>query len=57
MTLYQHVKKNEAVSLIYSGETVDLEILQSDWLGAFWSISQEQNFCQYRICAEIQQAM
>ena len=56
MTLYQHVK-NEAVSLIYSGETVDLEILQSDWLGAFWSISQEQNFCQYRIRAEIQQAM
>ena len=40
VNLYQHVK-NEAVSSISSGEKVDLKILQSDWLRAFWPISQK----------------
>ena len=43
VNLYQHIK-NEAVSLICSGEIVDLKTLQSDWLRAFWPISQEQDF-------------
>ena len=34
---------------------VDLKILQSDWLRAFSSISQEKDFSQYRICAGTQQ--
>ena len=44
--------KNEVISSICSRETVDLKTLQSDWLRAFWPISQEQDFSQYRICAE-----
>ena len=39
----QHAK-NEAVSLIYSEGILDLKILQSDWLTAFWYIFQEQDF-------------
>ena len=31
VSLYRHTK-NEAASSIFSGEIVDLEILQSDWL-------------------------
>ena len=43
MNLYQHAK-NEAVSSICAGEmVVDLKILQSEWLRAFWPISQEDN--------------
>ena len=38
--LYQHAKNNIA-SLICSGKTVHLNIIQSDWLRAFWPISQE----------------
>ena len=38
--------ENEAVSSTYSGEMLDLKILQSEWLRGFWSISQEQNFSQ-----------
>ena len=49
------MQKNEAVSSICSGEIVDLKILQSDWLRAFWPISQKQDFSQYRICAGTQQ--
>ena len=45
VNLYQHTK-NEAISSICSGEIVDLKILQSDWLRAFWPISQEQDFSQ-----------
>ena len=45
VNLYQHAK-NEAVSSICSREIVDLKILQSDWLTAFWSTSQEQDFSQ-----------
>ena len=40
VNLYQHAK-NEAISSISSGEIVDLKILHSDWLRAFWPISQE----------------
>ena len=41
VNLHQHAK-NEAVS----STCFDLKILQSDWLRAFWFISQEQNFSQ-----------
>ena len=54
MNLYQHAK-NETVSLTCSGETIDLKILQSDWLRAFWTISQELGFSKYRICGRTQQ--
>ena len=47
--------KNVAISLICSKEIVDLKILQSAWLRAFWPMSQEQDFSQYRIFAETQQ--
>ena len=51
VSLYQHAK-NEAVSSFCSGEMVDLKIQQSDWLRAFWPISQEQDFSpKYMICA------
>ena len=43
VNLYQHAK-NEAVSLICNGEIIDLKILKSDGLKAFWSISLEQDF-------------
>ena len=33
-----------SVLSIFSGEMNDLKILQSDWLEAFWPISQEQEF-------------
>ena len=42
---YQHAE-NEAVSSICSGEIVHLKIMQSDWLRAFWPISQEQDHSQ-----------
>ena len=45
MNFYQHAK-NEAVSSICSGEIGHLNILQSDYLGGFWPISQEQGFSQ-----------
>ena len=44
----------EAVSSICSQEKVHLEMLQSGWLRAFWSISQEQDFSYYRICVGTQ---
>ena len=35
-----------------SGKMVDLKILQSDWLRAFWPLSQEQDFPQiYHFCS------
>ena len=43
--LYQHAK-NEAVSSIFSGDMLDLKILQAEWLKEFWAISQEQYFSQ-----------
>ena len=45
LNLYQYAN-NEAVSSICSGEMIDLEIPQSEWLRAFWPISQEQHFSQ-----------
>ena len=45
VNLYQHAKK-KAASLICYGEIIDLKILQSDWLRALWSMSQEQDFSQ-----------
>ena len=54
VNLYQHAQ-NEAMPLICSGGIGDLKTLQSDWLRAFWPISQEQNFSQNRICAGTQQ--
>ena len=53
MNLHQR-DKNEAVSSICSGEILDLKILQSDWLRAFWPISQEQDFSQiWDLCRNI----
>ena len=43
--LYQQ-DKNEAVSSICSGETLDLKILKSDWLRIFWPIFLEKDFPQ-----------
>ena len=43
VNLYQHAK-NKAVSSICSGEIIDLKILQSDWLRAFWSILETRFF-------------
>ena len=54
VNLYQHAKKWDYF-IICSGEIVDLKILQSDLLRAFWPISLEQDFSQYRICAGKQQ--
>ena len=36
--LYQHAKI-EAVSSIFSGDMLDLKILQAEWLKEFWAIS------------------
>ena len=38
--------QNEAVSVICSGEMLDLKILQLEWLRAFCPIFLEQNFSQ-----------
>ena len=38
------MRKNQAISLICTGDIVDLKILQSDWLRAFWCISWARNF-------------
>ena len=42
VNLYQH----EAVSSICSGEMLDLKVLESEWLRAFWPIFLEQKFFQ-----------
>ena len=36
--------------MICSGEIVDLKILQSDWLRAFWPRSPEKKISQYDLC-------
>ena len=45
INLYQHAK-NQVFPLFSSEDTVDKKILQSDWLRAFWHISQEPDFSQ-----------
>ena len=40
------MQKNQAISLICSGDFVHLKTVQSDWQRAFWPISQEQDFYQ-----------
>ena len=45
MNLYQHTK-NQAFSSFFSGDIVNLKILQSDWPRAFWLKSQEPDFSQ-----------
>ena len=43
VNLYQHKKEPASLS---SQEIVDLKILQSNLMRAFWPISQEQDFSQ-----------
>ena len=43
VNLYQYAK-NETVLSICSEEIIDLKILQSDWLRAFWPVSEGQDF-------------
>ena len=45
INLYQHAN-NQAFSSLCSGVIVNLKILQSDWLRAFWPVSQELDFSQ-----------
>ena len=45
MNLHQYAK-NQAFSLFGSRDIVNLKILQSDWLGALWPVSQEPAFSQ-----------
>ena len=45
MNLYEHAQ-NEAIPSICPGKIIDLKIPQSEWLRAFWPISQEQYFSQ-----------
>ena len=42
---YQNAK-NKAALLICSEEMLDLKTLQSEWLRAFWPLSQERHFSQ-----------
>ena len=43
--LYHHTK-NDTVSSICYEEMLDLKIPQSEWLIAFWPVSQKQHFFQ-----------
>ena len=45
MNLHQY-EKNQAFSSFCSRDIVNIKILQSDWLRAFWPISQESEFSQ-----------
>ena len=45
MNLHQHAK-NQGFSSSCSRDIVDLKILRSDWLRAFWPIAQEPDFSQ-----------
>ena len=45
MTLYQHAK-DQLISSFCSRDISDLKILQSDWPGVFWPISQISDFSQ-----------
>ena len=43
MNLHQCAKNGAALPICF-GKLVESKILQSDWLRAFWTISQEQDF-------------
>ena len=45
MILYRHIK-NKVISLICCEDKVPLKIPQSNWLRAFWAISQEKDVSQ-----------
>ena len=45
MNLYQYAE-NQAILSICSGDRANLKILQSNWLKAFWTISQKPHFTQ-----------
>ena len=45
MNLYQQAK-NQDISWIRSGDIVDIKMVQSDWLRAFWLISQKLDLSQ-----------
>ena len=45
MNLHQFAK-NQAFSIFCSRDIVNLKILQSDWLRAFWTISHDPDFSQ-----------
>ena len=45
MSFYQQAK-HQAISVICSGDIINLKILQCDWLRTFWPISQEPKFSQ-----------
>ena len=45
MNLHQYAK-NQAFSSFCSRDIVNLKILQSDWLRAFWPISQKPDLCK-----------
>ena len=45
VNLYQHAK-NEVVSSTCSGEMLDSELLQTEWIRVFWPVSLEQHFSQ-----------
>ena len=42
------MQKKQDLSSFYSGDIVNLKILQSDWPKSFWSIFQELDFTQVR---------
>ena len=56
MDLYQHANK-EAVSSICFGEVINLKMLQSDWVRAFWSNLQKEIFPKHGICSGTQKIM
>ena len=45
MNLYQQAK-NLDISWIRSGDIVDIKMVQSDWLRAFWLISRKLDLSQ-----------
>ena len=53
VSLHQHAN-NQPNSQICSVDTVDLQILQSDWLRAFWPSLRNKIFPKYGTSAETQ---
>ena len=45
MNLYQNAKNKVALLICYE-EMLNLKILQSEWLRAFWPLFQERDFSQ-----------